>query len=79
MFKIFKTLILIIWLIDILNIDFIINNIHIAQFLDITLPINFWFWLLFWLLVPTSQLVTINKDYDYITDKYLRIKRNRKD
>ena len=41
MFKIFKTLIVIIWVIDILNIDFTINNIQVAEFLDTTVPINF--------------------------------------
>ena len=34
MFKIFKTLILIIWIIDILDINFLSNKIHVAEFLD---------------------------------------------
>lgn len=45
-FKIFKTILLIIWLIDILNINCIINGIQIAEFLDVTVPINTLFWLL---------------------------------
>lgn len=54
LYVIFKTIIIIIWIIDILNIDFVINNnIHIKYFLDFTLPINTLFWLLLWLFIPT--------------------------
>ena len=42
MFKIFKTLLLIIWIIDIFNINFIFNGIEVAKFLDETITINFW-------------------------------------
>lgn len=52
LYAIFETLILIIWLIDILNIDFIVNGIYIAYFLDKTIPINTLFWLLLWLFMP---------------------------
>ena len=62
MFKIFKTLLLIIWLIDITNIDFIINGTHLAYFLDVTLPLNTWFWLLLWLLIPSSEAAIIHKE-----------------
>lgn len=51
-YKTFNALATIIWIIDILNINFLINGIHIAEFLDVTIPLNFWFWLLFWLLTP---------------------------
>lgn len=57
MFKIFKTLLLIIWIIDICNINFIFNGIEVAEFLDKTVAINFWGWFLFWLLVPTSSTI----------------------
>ena len=57
MFKIFKTLLLVIWIIDICDINFIFNGIEVAEFLDETVAINFWGWLLFWLLVPTSTTV----------------------
>jgi hypothetical protein len=57
MFKIFKTLLLVIWIIDICNINFIFNGIEVAEFLDKTVAINFWGWFLFWLLVPTSSTV----------------------
>ena len=53
LYAIFKALLVIIWIIDILNIDFIINGTHIAEFLDVTIPLNGWFWLLVWLLIPT--------------------------
>lgn len=41
MFKIFKTLLLIIWIIDICNINFIFDGIEVAEFLDKTVAINF--------------------------------------
>lgn len=55
MWKVLKTLIIIIWIIDILNIDFIINNVHIAELLDETIPLNTLFWILFWVFAPTSE------------------------
>ena len=55
MFKIFKTLLLIIWIIDICDINFIFNGVEVAKFLDETIAINFWGWLLFWLLIPSSD------------------------
>lgn len=62
MFKIFKTLIIIIWVIDILNINFTINNIQVAEFLDTTVPINFWAWLLIWLFMPSSDYIRIRSE-----------------
>ena len=53
LYMVFKTLLIIIWLIDILDIDFVINEIHIASLLDITIPINTLFWLLLWLFIPS--------------------------
>ena len=55
MFKTIKFLIIIIWLIDILNINFIINGISVAYFLDKTIPLNFWFWLLLILIMPSGD------------------------
>ena len=43
MYKTFLGIVVAIWLIDIMNIDFLINEIYIAKFLDITVPLNFWF------------------------------------
>ena len=62
LYLIFKALLVIIWIIDILNIDFIINGTHIAEFLDVTVPLNGWFWLLVWLLIPT--VAELNKKDD---------------
>jgi len=59
MYKTFMGIITIIWLIDIMNIDFLINGIHVVKFLDKTIPLNFWFWFLFWLCTPNEYL-TIN-------------------
>jgi len=44
LFAIFKTIIIFIWLVDIMNINFLIGDINIAHFLDTTLPLNGWFW-----------------------------------
>ena len=57
MYKTFLGIIVIIWLIDIMDIDFLINGIHIVKFLDKTIPLNFWFWLLFWAIVPNPYIV----------------------
>ena len=62
LYAIFKALLVIIWIVDILNIDFVINEIHVAEFLDVTVPLNGWFWLLVWLLVPT--ITGLNKKED---------------
>jgi len=62
LYAIFKALLVIIWIVDILNIDFVINGIHIAEFLDITVPLNGWFWLLIWLLVPTVTELSKKED-----------------
>ena len=58
LYAIFQAIVLIVWVIDILNIDFIINGIHVAYYLDVTVPINGWFWLLIWLLMPTVRTVS---------------------
>lgn len=46
-----KWFIRIIWLIDILNINFVLNGLEIANVLDMEIPINTLFWLLYWLLI----------------------------
>lgn len=57
-----QILVFIIWLIDILNIDFTIGNIQVAYYLDEAIPINFWFWLLFWILCPSTVVYKESKD-----------------
>lgn len=46
-----KWLIRIIWLIDIMDINFVLNGVELAPLLDTGLPINALFWLLYWLLL----------------------------
>lgn len=41
----------IIWIIDILDISFLINGVDIAQFLDVTVPINTLAWILLWICI----------------------------
>lgn len=57
MFKIIKTLFIIIWLVDICNLNITINGVSYltASMLDVDISINFWFWFIFWLLVPSSD------------------------
>ena len=62
LYAIFKALLVIIWIVDILNINFVINGIHVAEFLDVTIPLNGWFWLLVWLLVPTVTELSKKED-----------------
>ena len=62
LYAIFKTLLIIIWIVDILNIDFVINGIYVAEFLDVTVPLNGWFWLLVWLLIPTVTELSKKED-----------------
>ena len=62
LYAIFKALLVIIWIVDILNIDFVINGTHIAEFLDVTVSLNGWFWLLVWLLVPTITGLSKKED-----------------
>lgn len=69
MFKIFKTLIFLVWLVDIFDMNIVINGSQIlnASVLDVGIPINFWFWLLFWMLVPSSS----NRDIEKLTTKII--------
>ena len=62
LYAIFKALLVIIWIVDILNINFVINGTHVAEFLDVTVPLNGWFWLLVWLLVPTVTELSKKED-----------------
>ena len=59
LYAIFKTLITIVWIVDILNIDFLFNGVHVAEFLDVTIPINGWFWLLIWIFL---QIISYRKE-----------------
>lgn len=62
MYKTFLAILAIVWVVDVLNIDFIINGIHIVEFLDVTVPINGLFWFLVWAFVPSSKVMYIKED-----------------
>lgn len=59
LFAIFKTIIIFIWLVDIMNINFLIGDMNIAHFLDTAFPLNGWFWFWFWCLIPSMPDDTI--------------------
>ena len=61
LYSIFKAIIIIIWIIDILDINFVINGVNIADFLDVTVPLNGWFWLLIFLFLPSSEVIYKSK------------------
>lgn len=48
MYRIFKALLVIVWVVDILNLPQM-------EFLDTTYPINTMAWLLIWLFIPSSD------------------------
>lgn len=62
MFKLLKTLLIIIWIVDILNMNIMIDGINVREFLDITVPVNGWAWFLFWLFVPGTEVVVRRED-----------------
>lgn len=66
LFKIFKTLIIFIWLIDIMNINLIIGDFNLVDFLDSTFAINGWFWFWFLGLMPKIADDTLKS---YIKEK----------
>lgn len=49
MSKFLKTIIMIIWVIDILNIGTDVFDFNLVEFLDTTLPINGLAWFLIWI------------------------------
>ena len=55
MYKIFVALLNIIWVLDILNLPFM-------EFMDTTYSINGLAWLLIWLVLPATSVVSSNKN-----------------
>ena len=55
MYKIFVALLNIIWVLDILNLPFM-------EFMDTTYPINGLAWLLIWLVLPATSVVSSDKN-----------------
>lgn len=49
--KLIKTILILIWIIDILNIGITICGVNVAEFLDVTVPINTLEWWLIWILI----------------------------
>ena len=54
LYRIFKAIIIIIWIIDILDINFVTPGVNITDFLDVTVPLNGWIWLLTFLFLHSS-------------------------
>ncbi len=61
MYRMLYALIVIVWIVDILNMNIIINNTNIHELLDVTIPINGWAWFLLWVFLPSTS-VTIRKE-----------------
>ena len=55
MYKVFRALLDIVWVLDILNLPFM-------EMLDTTYPINGWAWFLIFLVIPTATVVVKNID-----------------
>lgn len=47
-----RIIVFLIWIIDIFNIGSNVFGFNLAKFLDVTLPINTWIWIIIWLLMP---------------------------
>lgn len=61
MYRLLYALLTIIWIVDILNMNIIINGVNVHTFLDVTVPINGWAWFLLWVFLP-STTVTVRKE-----------------
>lgn len=61
MYRILYTLLLIIWIVDVLNMNIMIDGTNIRTFLDVTVPINGWAWFLLWIFLP-STTVTVRRE-----------------
>ena len=61
MYRILYALLLIIWIVDVLNMNIIIDGTSVKEFLDVTVPINGWAWFLLWIFLP-STTVTVRRE-----------------
>lgn len=50
-----RILVFLVWVIDILNINFVVNGIEVAELLDVTIPINTLAWILIWIFMPSKD------------------------
>lgn len=55
MYKVFKAILIIIWVLDILNVP-------CMQVLDTTIQINTLAWLLIWILIPSTEIKVRKKE-----------------
>lgn len=51
-----RELIMLLWIIDILNIGTNIFGFNLAEFLDVTLPINALVWFLIWIFILDKEV-----------------------
>lgn len=57
MYRVLYSLVVIIWIVDILNMNIMINGVNIHEFLDVTIPVNGWAWFLLWVFLPSTSVV----------------------
>lgn len=51
-----RTIIFLIWIIDILNINFLVNGVEVATYLDTTIPLNILAWILILVFVLPNEI-----------------------
>lgn len=61
MYRLLYALLLIIWIVDILNMNIMIDGTNVREFLDVAVPINGWAWFLLWIFLP-STTVTVRRE-----------------
>lgn len=57
MYRVLYSLMVIIWIVDILNMNIIIDGVNVHEFLDVTIPVNGWAWFLLWVFLPSTSVV----------------------
>jgi hypothetical protein len=57
MYRVLYSLVVIIWIVDILNMNIIIDGVNVHEFLDVTIPVNGWAWFLLWVFLPSTSVV----------------------
>ena len=57
MYRVLYSLMVIIWIVDILNMNIMINGVNVHEFLDVTIPVNGWAWFLLWVFLPSTSVV----------------------
>ena len=57
MYRVLYSLVVIIWIVDILNMNIMINGVNVHEFLDVTIPVNGWAWFLLWVFLPSTSVI----------------------